>query len=255
MAQEFWLAPRFFLFLNERISVPILVGNNFTGVRWRGKNSRLTRFVQYTPTDSANLLPLVAQHDTNRAFITFSQLGTHQLALATNNAFLTFPADSFNAYLRAENLGNILAIRKQNAQLNQPAREAYRRCAKALVQVGSAPSTSEAFKQIAGLPLELIPEQNPYKLLPGASLTVRLLADGEPVAGALLKVYYRDVKKNVEKIEIHTNQNGRALFRLSIPGTYLITTMRMTRSADPQVADWQSTWSSLSFGFAIRAAR
>ncbi|WP_324676877.1 DUF4198 domain-containing protein [Hymenobacter sp. GOD-10R] len=195
IAQEFWLAPRFFLSLNERISVPILVGNNFTGMRWRGKNSRLTRFVQYTPTDSTNLLPLVAQHDTNRASITFSQPGTHQLALATNNAFLTFAADSFNAYLRAENLGNILAIRKQNAQLDKPVLEAYRRCAKALVQVGPAPSTGEAFKQVAGLPLELIPEQNPYRLQLGASLTVRVLADGQPVAGSLLKVYCRDVKK------------------------------------------------------------
>ncbi|OUJ73990.1 DUF4198 domain-containing protein [Hymenobacter crusticola] len=254
-AQEFWLAPRFFLPLHGRILVPMLAGNNFTGVRWRGKNSRLTRYVHYAPSDSTNLLPLVTQHDTSLATVTLAQPGTHQLALATNNAFLTFAADSFNAYLRAERLDNILLIRKQREQLAQPAREAYRRCAKALVQVGTGSSPGSTFNRVAGLPLELIPEQDPYGLRVGASLTVRLLADGQPVAGALLKVWCRDVKKNVEKIEIRTNQNGRALFRLSTPGTYLISTMRMTPSANPQVADWQSTWSSLTFGFASRTSR
>lgn len=254
-AQEFWLAPRFFVSPNAQIPVSALVGSNFTGVRWRGTNSRLTRFVHYAPADSTNLLPLATQQDTSLPAITFSQPGTHQLALATNNAFLTLPADSFDAYLRAEKMDNILAIRKQDEHAGKPAREAYRRCAKTLIQVGASAAPGSAFNQVAGLPLELVPEQNPYSLRVGASLTVRVLADGAPVPGALLKVWCRDVKKNVEKIEIHTNQNGRALFRLSTPGTYLISTMRMTRFADPQVADWQSTWSSLTFGFASLASR
>jgi len=252
-ASEFWLAPRFFLILGEQIQVPILVGKNFTGERWRGRNSRLTRFVHYTPTDSLDLLPTTARRDTGLASVAFQQPGTHLLALATNNAFLTLPSDSFNLYLKAQDLGNILLIRKERNELDKPAREAYRRCAKTLVQVGVPTESSQTFSRVAGLPLELVPEQNPYTLLAGASLTLRVLAEGRPVPGALVQVWHRDVKKNVEIIRLHSNQNGRVLFRLSTPGTYLVSTMRMTASADRQTADWQSTWSSLTFGFASRA--
>lgn len=183
------------------------------------------------------------------------QPGTHLLALATNNTFLTLPADSFNTYLTAEELDNILLIRKERGESAKPAREAYRRCTKTLVQVGAPISAGNAFAHVAGLPLELIPEQNPYTLRAGAALTVRVLADGKPLPGALVKLWHRDVKKNVEKIAVRSNQNGRVLFHLSTPGTYLISTMRMHLSADPQMADWQSTWSSLTFGFVSRASR
>jgi len=255
-AQEFWLAPRFFLTPGEQIQMPILVGKHFTGKRWRGTNRRLTRFVHYRPSaDSSSLLPFATPSDTSLAFITFQQPGTHLLALATNNAFLTLPADSFNAYLKAEGLDNILLIRKEHGELGKPAREAYRRCAKTLVQVGSAPSTGNVCTQAVGLPLELIPEQNPYALQTGAALTVRVLANGKPLPGALVTMWHQDVKKNVEKISVRANQNGRILFRLSTPGTYLISTMRMHLSADPQMADWQSTWSSLTFGFVSRTSR
>ncbi len=103
-----------------------------------------------------------------------------------------------------------------------------------------------------GLPLELVPEQNPYALRPGASLTVRVLADGRAQAGQLVQVWQRRPGQPLRVFKLRSNQNGRVLFRISEPGQYLVSTVRMVPAALPE-ADWQSTWSTLTFGFQLPA--
>lgn len=256
-AHEFWLAPaRFFLPAGAAVKLYLLVGDNFAGRPWRGTSSRLTRFAHYTPTDSTDLLPYATQPDSLRTTVTFRQPGTHLVALATNQAFLTLDADKFTAYLREEGLTDVLARRQREGTTGQPGREAYQRCAKTLVQAGPvliAPDT--ACRRVIGLPLELVPEQNPYQLRPGASLTVRVLAAGQPVPGALVQIWRHTPGQPVHVSKIYSNQNGRILFRLTSPGRYLLSTLRMRPATDPQTADWQTVWSSLTFGFISNSTR
>nr|WP_317239193.1 DUF4198 domain-containing protein [Hymenobacter sp. 5516J-16] len=177
--------------------------------------------------------------------------GTHMVALVTNNAFTTLPAEQFTAYLQAEGLDYVLAQRQQRGQTGQPGREAYRRCAKTLIQVGpaAAADTARTWARVVGQPLELIPEQNPPTLASGAGLTVRVLMEGRPVAGQPVRLWYRSPTS--QPVLLHTlrsNQNGRVLFRISGPGEYLAGAVRMVAAPAAQSADWQSTWSTLTFG-------
>lgn len=226
------------------------------GERWAGKSSRITRLTHFAPTGPQDLLAAATTADTLHAAVTFQEPGTHLVALATNNAFVTLDASQFNSYLKQEGLDYILLERQKRGSLNKPGREAYRRCATTLVQAGApaALDTARTWSRPTGLPLELVPEQNPYTLKAGASLTVRVLAEGQPQAGQLVQMWQRSPGQPVRISKLYSNQNGRVLFRLTGAGQYLVSTVRMVPATLPE-ADWQSTWASLTFGFRPSAGR
>ena len=257
LAHEFWLeAPRFRLQPGQTVTVRPLVGENFHGGPWSNKASKILRFVRYgpTPADSTDLTPApgFAPTDTFRTSLTFAHPGTHVVVLRSTNSFIEMSAAEFTAYLREEGLDYALTLRQEREQQATPGRETYRRCAKALVQVGEAAaiSTDTTWRHVYGLPLELVPEQNPYRLAADKALTVRVLRGRRPVSGAAVQVWQRQPGGlPTSHFTTRTNQNGRLLLRLSGPGPYLLATVGMT-DAPARLhdrADWQSTWASLTF--------
>lgn len=253
VAHEFWLAPpRYFVAAGQEVCLQTVVGEDFTGQRWAGKSSRVTRFVHAGPAGTEDLTRRVTQADTLHAALLLAQPGTHVIALTTNAAYLEQTAEQFNTYLKEEGLDNVLVLRQQRNELSKPGREAYQRCAKTLMQAGKVNSrdTARAYARPVGLPLELVPEQNPYLLRPGAVLTVRVLQDGQPVSGALVQVWQRPPGQKTRASRLYSNLSGRILLRLSTPGSYLLSTVRMTAATDHARADWHSTWASLTFGAA-----
>jgi uncharacterized GH25 family protein len=188
------------------------------------------------------------------------------VALTSTLAFSELPADKFTAYLRAEGFDKALLYRQQQGQTtSKTGREAYRRCTKALVLATAsarAPRSpaDTAYRRSLNLPLELVPEQNPYYLRPGASLTLRVLRHGQPVPGALVRVWDASptisAKRGAEPateiryFSTRTNNNGRALLRLPGSGPYLVAA-KYLEAAPATVAgqaDWLSTWATLTFG-------
>ncbi|MBD2716525.1 DUF4198 domain-containing protein [Microvirga sp. STR05] len=251
LAGEFWLQPsQFFAAPGTTLTLRVLVGTAFAGTQWAGKSSRVTQLVHFAPAGYTNLLPGATAPDTLHPVVHLQQPGTHLVALTTNNAFLTLDADRFNSYLKAAGLDYILLERQRRGSLQLPGREAYRRCAKTLLAVGSpsASDTARTWSRPTGMPLELVPEQNPYTLKAGASFTVRVLAEGQPRPGQLVQVWQRSPGQAGRVFKLYSNQNGRVLFRLTEPGEYLLSTVHMVPARLPE-ADWQTTWSSLTFGF------
>jgi len=266
LAHEFWLeAPRFRLQPGQTVHVHTFIGADFAGKPWTTRAAKVLRLVRYgpAPADSTDLTPKnFTETDSFRTSFTFVRPGTHVVLLRSTNSFLELPADQFTAYLREEGLDYALKLRQENDQMAQPGRETYRRCAKTLVQVGeaaaTAPATDSACRRIYGLPLELVPEQNPYRVATDKSLTVRVLRAGKPAFGASVQVWQRQPGGLPTKhFTTRANQNGRILLRLSGPGPYLLAAVDM--SAAParlrDRADWQSTWASLTFAGPPAAAR
>jgi hypothetical protein len=221
--------------------------------------------MQYGPSlaaDSTDLRPALSA-DSLAPLLRCTKPGTHLLALTSQLAFLELPAAAFTAYLREEGLGEALRQRQEAGETTtKPGRETYRRCAKALVLATQGPhlppaAADTAFRRVLGLPLELVPEQNPYRLRPGAALTVRVLRQGQPVPGALVQVWQASpatpkptAPLAVTHFTTHTNAQGRLLLRVTGPGPYLLATVRI-ENAPPALAaraDWLSTWASLTFG-------
>ena len=269
LAKEFWLAPASYR-ATEGAAVPLrlLVGENFAGEAWPRPTRRVARFVRLGPggpADSTDLRPALLA-DSLAPLLRCPTPGTQLLALVSQPAFVELPAAQFTAYLRAEGLGPALRQREEAGQTaTKPGREAYRRCAKALVLTTHgpaarlpAPATDTVYKRVLGLPLELVPEQNPYRLRPGAALTVRVLAQGQPVPGALVQVWQASLAEAAQPsaapavvhFTTHANAQGRVLLRLPGAGPYLLATVRMQEAppAWANRADWLSTWASLTFG-------
>ena len=252
LAHEFWLeTPRLRLAPNETTTLQLLVGDNFSGQPWPGRATKIRRLVRYgpTPTDTADLAPA----DSLRLRI--ARPGLHTVELQSADSFNELPAAQFTQYLQAEGLDFILDKRREAGTTAQPGREAYRRCAKTLLQVGSPAALPRALDSAAlrprGLPLELVPEQNPYRLVAGRSLTVRLLRAGLPVRGGLVQVWQRQPGGlPTTHFTIRTNSAGRIIVKLLGPGPYLLAAVGMV-PAPPALrarADWYSTWASLTFG-------
>ena len=254
LAHECWLeVPRFRLQPGQTANARPLVGENFRGASWSNRASKIRRFVRYGPAlaDSTDLTPApgFAPTDSFRTAFTFAQPGTHMVVLGSTSSFIELPADKFTAYLREEGLDYALKLRQERGDQARPGRETYRRCAKALVQVGE-PGPDSTFRRACSLPLELVPEQNPYRLTAGKAMTVRVLRAGRPAPGTAVQVWQRQPGGlPTTHFITRTNQSGRLLLRLSGPGPYLLAVVDMVE-APPALrirAEWQSTWASLTF--------
>ncbi|RZK20178.1 MAG: DUF4198 domain-containing protein, partial [Hymenobacter sp.] len=114
------------------------------------------------------------------------------------------------------------------------------------------------YRRALGLPLELVPEQNPYYLRPGAALTVRVLHLGQPVPGALVQVWDASppaatkpgtIVAPPSHFSTRANNSGRVLLRVPGIGPYLVAVSLMEAAPAGLIsrADWLSTWATLTF--------
>lgn len=263
LAKEFWLQPTSYrVAVGAPVPVRLLVGTGLVGETWPRPTRRTLRFVRLGPAgpaDSTDLRPaLLADSVAPRA--TCPAPGTHVLALVSAPSFGELPAAEFTAYLRAAGLDAALLRRRQQGQSTAPGREAYRRCAKALVLASQGPREAPtpadtAYRRVLGLPLELVPEQNPYRLRAGAALTVRVLRAGQPVPGALVQVWDATplaggpTPAAPSHFATRANHNGRVLLRLPGGGPYLVaaSVLETAPQALASRADWLSTWATLTF--------
>jgi uncharacterized GH25 family protein len=96
-----------------------------------------------------------------------------------------------------------------------------------------------------GLPLELVAEKNPYGLAVGDPLPVRVMYQGQPLAGVLVKCFNRNNPKSPELVR--SDAQGQAQCGLVHGGHYLISAVHMTRAKPADKADWVSMWATLTF--------
>jgi hypothetical protein len=175
--------------------------------------------------------------------VRLSTAGTYVLAYGSRARIVQLPAERFEAYLHDEGLERIVAIRADTGESLEPGREAFSRCAKAIVHVG-APG-APGWDRPAGLSLELMPARDPSTLAPGDVLTVRLLDEGRPLTGA--RVSAMPAADPNARVQATTSDDGRAELRLDRAGLWLVKSVHMRRAATRDDVDWESRWASLTF--------
>ena len=120
--------------------------------------------------------------------------------------------------------------------------EWYSRCAKSLVQVGS-PAGGAKDRQL-GFLLELLVERNPYQLVSGADLPVRIFYRVRPLAGAMITALHQ--RSQHAPLRVESDSQGGAIFQPGVAGVWMIRAIHLV-SADWDEADFQSYWASLTF--------
>ena len=164
---------------------------------------------------------------------------------------ITLEAAKFEAYLREEGLDAVVAWRAAHGETAAPGREVYSRCAKALLVAGDAGTSRTGADRVLGFALELVPLGDPTTLASGSPLRLRVLHEGAPLAGALVRATREGAPDG--RRGARANAEGRVGLDVDAAGTWLVTCVHMRRAPKDANADWESLWASLTFEVTERA--
>ena len=128
-----------------------------------------------------------------------------------------------------------------------PFRELYTKHALAFVRVGE-PTADRSWAAPLGLPLELVPEQDPTALVPGDTLVLRVLSGGAPQPGFAVGA----VREGAAPLLLRADAGGRVRVPIGGAGRYLVRGTELRRSSQPNV-DWESDFVTLTFAVRERA--
>ena len=248
-AHDFWLQPtRFRPAPSAADDMTIQVGHGEFRTRWSGSLERVVRFSVIGPNGQADLRAALKPDHQRDATLAFPP-GDQMLVFQSNHATSVLPFIRFNDYLKLEGLTPALQIRAATSKTETPGREIYSRCAKALLQIG-APD-AKALRRITtpvGLPLEIVPEKNPYALKAGELLPVQVLYEGRPLAGALVMLTNLEFDGRPLEQKV-TDRSGRASFFVPQVGSWLVNVLWTKPIQGNPDADFDTTFSSLTFAY------
>lgn len=250
-AHDFWVQPlQYWSQSDGPIPITLQVGHGAERQRSQIRSSRISRFVAVAPDgtshDIRSDLHLRGANDDGR--LNFEAPGTYVVVLETDNGGRSaLPAKRFNDYALDEGLTPALEYRERARKMTADTAESYRRVSKAIVQKGSVDTNAQAHVTTpVGLTLEIVPERSPY--VEGGDLPVRVFFKGQPLAGALVKLTQLE-HDDAPVEERRTDSSGRASFPPTQRGTWLLNVVWTQPAAAPADVDFDTTFSSLTFGF------
>ena len=254
---DFWLQPKqFWLPSPATTSLTLQVGHGPFRQLSQIPASRITHFAARATNgltiDLRGALQPGGPADDGR--LPFPLPGAYVLVLETDNrAQSRLPATLFNDYLIEEGLTLALEQRIRLHRTEAAGSENYSRCAKSLVQVGPPGRQSQAqITKAQGLTLEIVPELSPYAEPKPADFPIRVIYRGRPLPGALVKL--TNLEHDEAPLESHrTDRQGRARFSMPKTGTWLLNVIWTRPLTHAEDADFETVFSSLSFGFPAAA--
>jgi uncharacterized GH25 family protein len=240
-AHDFWIEPSAYrAAAGSPIDIALRVGEGYRGDDVARDETRIRRFLVAGPAGEQAIPGENGVSPAGR--VTLQTEGLVVLGYHNRPSAITLEADKFEAYLGEEGLERISALRAARGEKSKPGREIYSRCAKALVVFGRR-STGGHDRRL-GLPLELVPEANPY-LANGGRLRVRVLFHDRPLEGALVVALAREAPDRT--LSARSDAEGRVVLDLAGDRTWLVKTVHMVPAPAGSGADWESLWGSLTF--------
>ena len=252
-AHDFWLQPSQYWINSDTLdSMTLQVGHGPFRQRSPIPLRRITRFQAIAPNGMAVDLHqrLRLGQGVEDGDFRLNDPGTYVLVLQTDDGAQThFPAIRFNDYLKVEGLTPALDQRARLQRMDADGSERYSRCTKSIVQVGPpAAGLRGQITKPVGLPLEIVPEANPYGAERSATLPVRVLYAGHALAGALVKL--TNLANDASPFEVRlTDREGRASFTMPNAGAWLVNVIWTKPLPRSEETDFETVFSSLSFGF------
>jgi uncharacterized GH25 family protein len=246
-AHEFWLQPEKFIYQrSEPINIKFNVGENFTGENWSGDTSKVQSLRFYYADINDDLTDAMGKSKGDSIQFALVDEGTAMITFNSRNSYIELDSAKFNAYLQEDGLKEAIRYRKQNNESDSSGREYYQRSVKTILQVGTVyDSTSQ---QQTELPLDIVPQSNPYLIKNNKELTVKVFFKNLLLSNTLVKVWHRK-KNKVTKEEYITNQDGEVSFDVERTGAWMVSCVKMIRVNDDPGAQWQSYWGSCTWGY------
>jgi uncharacterized GH25 family protein len=251
-AHDFWVQPAAFRTIRgEATAFTLQVGHGPYRQRSPIATSRITRFQLRGPSADVDMRgSLHPGSGVDDGSIRLPDSGTYMAILETDNrAESHLPSLRFNDYLKAEGLTPALERRQREHRMDYDETEIYSRHAKVIMQAGAFDATTQApVTEPVGMTLEIVPGINPYALPRPGALPVHVMYRGKALSGATVKL--TDLDHDESPLEIHiTDGTGRATFALPAHGHWLLNVIWTRALPADGEADYETDFSSLSFGF------
>lgn len=243
-AHDFWLAATPWE-PETSVTISANLGAMFPVATDRISAEGVERWQLLGPTGEVKL------HDTlredGRALTTDVELpapGAYLAAMTMTPHFTRMQGPSFNSYLMEEGLDWVVTARREAGVSEQPAIERFTRYAKVVVRSGFG--TGAHLTRAVGLPAEFVPMTDPTILRPGQLLTLQLLIDGRPAAGAVVTARS---SQGGHPAMGRTDATGHVTLPIDRPGAWMVRTVHMRAGAQAGVPDveWDSYWATLAF--------
>ncbi|MGH7417933.1 MAG: DUF4198 domain-containing protein, partial [Candidatus Rokuibacteriota bacterium] len=237
----------YFVEPHTRVRIPVLNGT-FTKSEGFVAPERIADISVVSPVGWTRLAAAAAwsrgPDSTSLLSLALGDAGTYVAGASTRPRELALTAEQFNAYLEEDGIPDVLEARRQGNELAKGARERYSKHVKAVFQVGEV--RSDGFGVVLGYAAEIVPLENPYAIGRGATLRVRCLADGRPVASQTVLWGGEQDGKPLAQRSTRTDADGVAQVTLDAAGRWYVKFIHMVRVTQPGL-DYESKWATLTF--------
>lgn len=244
-AHDFWIEPSSFeSAVGQPVRIHLRVGEHFAGDPVKRNDRAIERFVLAGPGEER---PVAGRQGMDPAGVLRLEVpGIYYVAYRSKPSATSLSARAFEQYLAEEGLESIIEERRALKESATPARELFSRSVKTLLRTTGA--AGEGWDHPLNMTLEFVPQADPAHA-PDGRLPVRLLLESTPLPGALVVAYRKDDSAASEGREVMRGRTDAA-GEISIPvgpGVWLLKAVHMKRAPAGSEADWQSTWTALTF--------
>ena len=243
-AHDLWLIPPEKASAKEPAKVLAISGGEFPKGSTAPDPAKFAARWVFDPTGKETAVK-AAGIEGKAGLLTFTpaKAGVHIVVVETTPKILAMEADAFNSYLVSDGLPHIYALRAKEKTLDQPAKERYSKSPKCLIRVGDGKDGDPC--RAVGLPLEIVPLQNPFERKVGEALRVKVNFRGKPLADANLGWHHASGGEDPVGT-VRTNAKGEALIPIAQTGLMAIRLTHMTRPKNKDY-EWESFWTTLTF--------
>lgn len=243
-SHDLWVVPgKFQLRPGEKTSVFINSGDRFPESQALVEPERIVGFALHTSAGETALSGFRADGKSLVSEVSAAEAATAILTVGLKPNVVRLTAEHFNEYLAHDGLPQILRLRAELGEADQPVFERYTKWAKTILKVGEL--EDDFSSRPVGIEIEIVPEKRPFGLRTGEELPVRVFFDGAPLAGVV--VLGGRAGGPPAELRGWTDREGRVTFALSAPGRYYLHAVHMTRLKDDAEAQWESFWATLTF--------
>ena len=204
------------------------ITKKFELINQNGKTDLLPRL-----TDGA--LPVLEME------VDFKGLGL--IHMERDYAQITLPNDRFKSYLELDNIENI----KIDDSTKTEQSERYTRYIKALVQ-SNPKQNDHIYRTVVGHNFEIVLLKNPYLLKKGDWIDAKVLFMGKPLKNKVITARNRSGNEPAIFQYSRTDDDGKCAFKLEREGDWFFHATHMIASSNQNDTDWESFWTTFSFG-------
>lgn len=245
LAHEYvFIAYNFIVKEGEKLELHLFVADGFNIEFERPVQKSMTkRFELINENGKTDLMPTLKDGSLPilERDVDFKGLGL--IHMERDYARITLSNDKFKSYLKGDNIEHI----QINDSTKTEQSERYSRYIKTLIQSNPKPN-DEIYKTVVGHTFEIVLLQNPYELKQDDWISAKVLFMGEPLKSKVITARNRKGNEPAIFQYARTDEKGLCSFKLEREGDWFFHATHMIESPDKEETDWDSFWTSYSFG-------